>query len=165
MSRSGQRRAIRTAGLSGKAATVLCEKSDQGVHALEVWAVEEVAAVSSADDESGLNEALQVKRQRGRGKIQTFGQLGGRISLRTTFDQEAVHAEARFRRERIQGADSFHRFHFSNYMEVLQDCNARGVPRLQNHRWHLSDAVWAPRPRSLSDRIALRQVLKGEPCS
>jgi hypothetical protein len=44
-----------------KAATVLGEEVDEGVHALEIRAVEEVASLASADYQACLDQLLEVK--------------------------------------------------------------------------------------------------------
>lgn len=51
---------------AGQAAALLGEKTNQRVHALEVWAAVEIATLSTADHQPSVYQPLQMKGQ-GRG--------------------------------------------------------------------------------------------------
>jgi hypothetical protein len=44
-----------------KAATVLSEETDQGVHAIDIRAVEEISSLAAADYQTRLHQSLEVK--------------------------------------------------------------------------------------------------------
>ncbi len=129
MSRGSPRLAIRTADPFGQTATVLGEKADKSVHALEVWPVVEVSAVAAADHQSRLYQALQVKGQGRGGQTQTPDQFGGRIPLGSALYQQPIYAETRLGGERAQGFDGFIWFHFSKYMELQEERKSAGRSR------------------------------------
>jgi hypothetical protein len=96
-------RNLRT-GFPRKAATVSV-KRDQADHAPEVRTVIQITAIPSAHYKARLNQAFQVKRKRRGRQIQTLGQLGGGVPLRTPLYEHAVHAKTGFRCEGAQGFD------------------------------------------------------------
>src|SRR4051794_3331746 len=81
------------------AAAVLGEKSDQLVHALEVDAVDDEAAVLAAARKAGSRKMSEVERKRGGRQVQLFADHAGGQSLRAGFDQQPEHLQPRAMRQ------------------------------------------------------------------
>ena len=105
LGRGGERLAIRPACLVGERTAILGQKIDDGLHALELRAVVQIAAFATAGDEAHIDQLPQVERESWRGNTETPGELRGGIAGWPTLHEQSEYRKARLRGESAQRGD------------------------------------------------------------
>lgn len=101
----------------GKAAALLCQKSDQTSHALKIRAVVKKAAITSRADQPCALKVLQMKRDRRRGDTHLVDQVSRRIAVRPALHQQAIDRQPRLLSEGTKRKYGIFRFHDFNSMK------------------------------------------------
>jgi hypothetical protein len=97
---------------------VVCQKSHDAVHRVEVGAVEQVPAFATGIDEVRVAQRLQVEGERGRRDVEAFDDLARCVAFRAAFDQQPEQREAGFLGEGSEGDYCGIRFHDSKMTKV-----------------------------------------------
>jgi hypothetical protein len=100
-------------------AAVVGEEAEERVHRVELGGVDHRPAVTAHGDKPSRPEAIKVKGQSIRGKVEG-GSDGPRWhALGTGLHKEAEYIESTILSESGQGRDNFCLFHISTNMEVM----------------------------------------------
>jgi hypothetical protein len=92
---------------------------------VDVERVKDATALAAVGDEAGVDEFLEMERERGRGELELFGDLSGGEAGLSLAGEETEHAEAGLMREGGERLDDLPFFHISTIVEMSNGGRSR----------------------------------------